>query len=63
MSPEETAFKEGYEKARADMFRELGQLISYYFKNGKTNGGDALCHLRTVLRSMKPGQKPWNPDL
>ncbi|RJQ25423.1 hypothetical protein C4565_08360 [Candidatus Parcubacteria bacterium] len=61
MSPEEeAAYRKGYEQARTDMFRELAQLTEYYFDNNKRTGGNALVHARTVLRSMKPNQKPWN---
>jgi len=60
---EEEAFKKGYERCRLDMARELGQLIAYYYNKGQTNGGDALRHASTVLRAVKPGQKPWNPDI
>lgn len=60
---EEAIFKKGYERCRLDAIRELEQLIAFYYKNGKTNGGDALCHIRTVLRSVQPGQKPWDIDL
>lgn len=66
MSPEkdekqEKAFKEGYERARLEMFRELEQLIGYYAENNKRPGVDVLVHVRSVLRSMKPYQKPWDP--
>ncbi len=58
---EEPGFKKGYERARTQFFSELEQLILYYYDNHKRPGGDALVHARTVLRSMKPGQKPWTP--
>lgn len=54
-------FQKGYNRAKLEMISELEQLINYYYENKKRAGADAMLHLRTVIRSMKPYQKPWDP--
>lgn len=55
---QEKAFKDGYERARLEMFRELEQLICFYTENNK-KGVETLVHVRATLRGMKPYQKPF----
>lgn len=55
-------FQKGYNRAKLEMISELEQLINYYYDNNKRSGADAMLHLRTTIRAMKPYQKPWDPE-
>lgn len=59
---EKAAYQKGYDRARLDMFGELEQMIIFYNENRHKDDVKSLVHVRTVLRSMKPGRKPWDMD-